>query len=580
MPRPRNTQIWEVDPDGWYPEPQWTSVRLFEAESFGPKGAEVHDPGCGFGRIPHAAASAGYTASGSDIADRRHAIYGHDDFRFFINDFLKTPSAIGSPYSCVFNSPYSGDFIQQFVEAALRIVRYKVAALVPLRRLSAAHWLASLPLETIYFLTPRPSLPPGKYILERQHARRWWPGFLLARSQHPSIDQKTTRRVAASRRGDPWRPRRRLQRERRLTGWRKAMNSSNAIDRQHHGLDALRIQAELETAERTDSKRPTWAPAVVLEGELLELCRELEFLAPDDKPVARLWAIFADPTKKGTAVRVTYSQVALPGIRCRGFEVHAGIVRKGNQLLMSKAMMNDVGTWSVGHIWWPHSNVRQLQETVYHRQGRLEQVRGRLQPGEPPEPGWTPEEAYQHAIKCRSSEEDAQRVAETTQQRQAEELAKWKEREQKKQDPTFIAEVRQREAEAHAALDKALHLLAKEGATPDWRFKALTRMSQLAEVRLFAFVRDPHVERQRGAAVTLRCGICGRELTDKISVERGIGPECIKWLRPFNLAELVRLKQAMVAAHPDKGSEKQAFIEAYARYEKAKKAAERSSFTY
>jgi hypothetical protein len=39
-----------------------------------------------------------------------------------------------------------------------------VALLVPLRRLPAARWLASLPLETVYLLTPRPSMPPGTWI--------------------------------------------------------------------------------------------------------------------------------------------------------------------------------------------------------------------------------------------------------------------------------------------------------------------------------------------------------------------------------------------------------------------------------
>jgi hypothetical protein len=62
----------------------------------------------------------------------------------------------------------------------------------------------------------------------------------------------------------------------------------------------------------------------VLDGELLELCRELEYLRPNDKPVARLWAVFADPRRKGAVIRSTYSQHVLPGIRCRGFELRAG----------------------------------------------------------------------------------------------------------------------------------------------------------------------------------------------------------------------------------------------------------------
>ena len=35
---------------------------------------------------------------------------------------------------------------------------------MPLRRLPAARWLKHLPLETIYLLTPRPSMPSASYI--------------------------------------------------------------------------------------------------------------------------------------------------------------------------------------------------------------------------------------------------------------------------------------------------------------------------------------------------------------------------------------------------------------------------------
>jgi hypothetical protein len=137
---------------------------LFEVESFGAERALVYDPCCGWGRIPYAAATAGYTAFGSDIIDRTHdPVFGLNSFRFFLHDFLKDPATC-SPWSAVFNPPFAGDYIQDFVKHALRIVRYKVAALIPLRRLPAAHWLEGKPLERIWLLTPRPSLPPASYI--------------------------------------------------------------------------------------------------------------------------------------------------------------------------------------------------------------------------------------------------------------------------------------------------------------------------------------------------------------------------------------------------------------------------------
>ena len=113
-------------------------------------------------------------------------------------------------------------------------------------------------------------------------------------------------------------------------------------------------------------------------------------------------------------------------------------------------------------------------------------------------------------------------------------------------------------------LEKLRRKITKEEANPDWRYEVLTRMTELATQRLSAFAGDVQTERQRGAAVTGACYCCGTTLTDEISVERGIGPECIKYLCTFDLVDLVRLKNEMVAAHPDKGWKHEAFLKAYA----------------
>jgi hypothetical protein len=165
LKRRRDTHIFDQDPLGHYPEPTWTAARLFDVESFGAERALVYDPCCGWGRISHAAAAAGYSALGSDIVDRTCDSYACNGFRFFVHDFLRGPPPIPRPWSMTFNPPYSGTFIQDFIERGLELARYKVAALVPLRRLPAAHWLEGKPLETIWLLTPRPSLPAGAYIL-------------------------------------------------------------------------------------------------------------------------------------------------------------------------------------------------------------------------------------------------------------------------------------------------------------------------------------------------------------------------------------------------------------------------------
>jgi hypothetical protein len=62
----------------------------------------------------------------------------------------------------VCNPPF--DHVEEFCERALTVADYKVAMICLLRRLPAARWLRRMPLETIYLITPRPSMPPGHWI--------------------------------------------------------------------------------------------------------------------------------------------------------------------------------------------------------------------------------------------------------------------------------------------------------------------------------------------------------------------------------------------------------------------------------
>jgi hypothetical protein len=96
----------------------------------------------------------------SDIVDRLDR-RGLDGVRFHICNFLEE-SPVRSAWSIACNPHF--DHIKAFCERGLEIATYKVAVIVPLRRLPAARWLANLPLESIYLLTPRPSMPPGEWI--------------------------------------------------------------------------------------------------------------------------------------------------------------------------------------------------------------------------------------------------------------------------------------------------------------------------------------------------------------------------------------------------------------------------------
>jgi hypothetical protein len=162
--RVRHSHIFSKEKLGHYPEPAWCSEQLFAVEKFGPKGCLILDPACGWGTILQSAQRAGFQAAGTDIAPRWQdgpirlraaSLKQHD----FLNSSLPLK---WRPMSIVCNPPF--DHVDDFCIRALSIAKYKVAMLCLLRRLPAAHWLQSLPLQTIYFLTPRPSMPPGEWI--------------------------------------------------------------------------------------------------------------------------------------------------------------------------------------------------------------------------------------------------------------------------------------------------------------------------------------------------------------------------------------------------------------------------------
>jgi hypothetical protein len=159
--KPRHAHIFARDAYGHYVEPLWCSARLFAAESFGAPGALILDPSCGWGRILRAAKAAGYGVAGSDVIDRRGDSQAFTDFPFTICDFLiDTP--VRAPWAIVCNPPF--DRVRQFSEHAIDVATHKVAMLMLLRRLPAARWLQRLPLETLWALSPRPSMPPASYI--------------------------------------------------------------------------------------------------------------------------------------------------------------------------------------------------------------------------------------------------------------------------------------------------------------------------------------------------------------------------------------------------------------------------------
>jgi hypothetical protein len=101
-------------------------------------------------------------------------------------------------------------------------------------------------------------------------------------------------------------------------------------------LESLCVTANEIVANYSGTRRPSWAPALCLEGELVSVLRTLEWLKPKDKDVARLWARFTDP-QQGP-------------VSCVGFELRAGQTRSGKRFFETYRRVK-TGEWRSGPTW-------------------------------------------------------------------------------------------------------------------------------------------------------------------------------------------------------------------------------------
>jgi hypothetical protein len=148
--------VWKREADDHYAEPAWVTERLLDVEHF--PGA-IHDPAAGFGTVPHVANQRGLTATAADIVDRRGPFGELDGFtlqNFLTDDSLRD--------NVITNPPLH--IVEAFTMHALAVAKHKVAVVFPTGRLNAAlhSWLKGTPLARVWFLSPRPSMPPG-YII-------------------------------------------------------------------------------------------------------------------------------------------------------------------------------------------------------------------------------------------------------------------------------------------------------------------------------------------------------------------------------------------------------------------------------
>ena len=164
--RRSEAHIWERAADQWYPEPEWCSRRLFETEIFD---GRVVDPCAGGGSIIRGGRAAGIAVEGMDLIGRgcRSVRHGHDFFA------APREADLWPSDHIVSNPPYGAGgksemrLEEQFLLLALERARSKVVLFLRAGWLcsdSRAQWLSGLPLCRVYYLSPRPSCPPGAVI--------------------------------------------------------------------------------------------------------------------------------------------------------------------------------------------------------------------------------------------------------------------------------------------------------------------------------------------------------------------------------------------------------------------------------
>ncbi len=240
-------------------------------------------------------------------------------------------------------------------------------------------------------------------------------------------------------------------------------------------FEQLRQRAEQDVANEDDAerqRRPSWAPPLIISDELFAICVELGLLKADDKPIARLWAEFADPKKRGTVLREQRSSLPLHGIVCRGFGLHVGTERGSTYDTLFEAQRDKDGKWRFGPhpsaFDYPTPRNREWEEKVR----ALQQVQS----------GFTP----------MKSEDSTKAIARITGE---------------------IAELEAKDQAKAATFYRRQHLR--------------NRVIELGRDRVLDFAGAPGAQMALASRLWGHCFNCGKELTDPISLERGIGPDCL-----------------------------------------------------
>jgi hypothetical protein len=164
MTKEKAAHVWSKDPFHWYVEGQECTRALARVERFsGP----IYDPSCGQGNIIRALGSVGYDCFGTDIRNR----VGDAEWFRGERDYMDSLDGMEFDFaSIVMNPPFYGaKGTEAFIRRALDEAEHKVACFAEVRFLCggkrAAGLFSDCPPTRIWHLSPRPSCPPGEYLL-------------------------------------------------------------------------------------------------------------------------------------------------------------------------------------------------------------------------------------------------------------------------------------------------------------------------------------------------------------------------------------------------------------------------------
>lgn len=166
----RKSNVWARAPHDWYVEGPENTTALAEAETFH---GSILDPACGQGNVIKGLAAAGITrAIGTDLVPRVSAPWFAG-----VHDFLgdAAPPYSRRPRNIICNPPYGGaKTAAAFARRAFEVATEKVALFVNARFLFSVARAEGLfrdhPVTKEYRIVPRPSVPPGEYLLEGNKA--------------------------------------------------------------------------------------------------------------------------------------------------------------------------------------------------------------------------------------------------------------------------------------------------------------------------------------------------------------------------------------------------------------------------